>query len=101
MTPALQGLADGFLELLEIAGDSATITTSAGSRSLLAIFEEPTSATVEGEPVELTGPVATVRTSDVPTNASGSLFVVQNRTFRIDRVEPDSLGSTKLGLSEK
>ena len=99
MSTALSDLALGMDELMEVGGDEATITTSAGSRQLMALFEEPTSATVDGEPIELTGPQATIRSADLPTNASGATMRVVNRVFNITAIEPDSLGMTVLKLA--
>ena len=101
MSPAISDLLEGFVALLEVSGDDATVATSAGSRALRVLFEEPTEASVDGEPVELSGPMCYILTSDLPINSSGSYIKINNRNFRVSSVEPDSLGVTKVNLAEK
>lgn len=82
---------------------SARIITSGGSRDVAVIFEEPTTVPIEGEQIVLTNPVASLRSCDLPTtaNANRSVLWLGARQFEVLKIEPDSLGWTKLTLREK
>ncbi len=103
MNLADQCLAEGLEDLFSHAGDTAYVSMAAGTkRRLVVLFQEPTGI-IGLEPVELTAPTATARTSDVADVAAGDTLRIElpgaDRTFEIIAVEPDSRGATKLTLA--
>ena len=99
-------LDQGALELLGQGSTdelTARIITAGGSQDVTVVFEEPTSIPLVGEAMVMTQPTASLRSCDLPTNANAnkSVLWLGRRSFELLKIEPDSLGWTKLTLREK
>ena len=104
MSQAIDELNDGFSVLLETMGDDALIVTPQGNgeqkRSIRVIYEAPMLETESGEGYEMTRPMATLRSVDVPKNQRGALLIIGGVYYSIKKIEPDSLGTTRVALAE-
>lgn len=87
-------------DLFALIRDSDGITVKCNAGEFLAIFDNEF-VEVEGEPgVEARAPVATARSSDVDSLEvrKNSHLEVDGASYRVQRLEPDGTGMTKLVL---